>query len=210
MKKNVQKIVQNHLQNNRSTYTFTIVLMMMGVIFGSVVVNSLAPPEKQDLFTYIQQFLGDMSKGQVASSNEMFTQSFAHNMKYIGVMWILGFSIIGLPIVLILLFLKGVVVGFTVGFLVSSMGWHGFLVSLVTVLPQNIILLPVFIVMSSAAISFSFKMIRRQFMKNQSAPPIFQQFIRYSIFMIGIVGVLVMVSLFQAYVSPVLTKIVAG
>lgn len=209
MKKNIQKMLQDHLRENRSTYTFTIVLMVMGVVFGAVIVNSLALSDKQDLFTYLQQFFGQMLGGQLASADDMFAQSFSHNLKYIGVMWILGLTIIGLPIVLILLFLKGVVVGFTVGFLVNQMGWHGLFVSLVSVLPQNIILLPAFIVISTASISFSFKMIRQQFMKNQSSP-ILPQFMRYSVLIVGIGMVLLVVSMFEAYVSPVLLKTVAG
>lgn len=210
MKKNVQKMVQDHLKDNRSTYTFTIVLIVMGVVFGAVIVNSLALSDKQDLFTYLQQFFGEMSGGDFAAADDMFLQSFSHNIKYIGVMWILGLSIIGLPIVLILLFLKGVVVGFTVGFLVNQMGWHGLFVSLVSVLPQNIILLPAFIVVSTASISFSFKMIRQQFVKNQSSPPILPQFMRYSLLVVGVGVVLLVVSMFEAYVSPVLIKVVAG
>ena len=75
----------------------------------------------------------------------MFSKVFFHNIKYMGVIWILGISIIGLPVMLILLFLKGMVIGFTVGFLVNQMGWSGFLLSFVSVLPQNIFIIPVFL-----------------------------------------------------------------
>lgn len=209
MKNNIQKVVQVHLKDHRSIYTFTVVLMIMGVIFGALIVNSLALSEKQDLITYLQQFFGEMSGGQFSSADDMLRQSFSHNLKYIGVMWILGLSVIGLPIVLILLFLKGVVVGFTVGFLVNQMGWHGLFVALMSVLPQNIILLPAFVVISTASISFSLKMIRQMLVKN-AATPILPQFTRYFMLVIGISAVLFIVSLFEAYVSPVLMKTIAG
>ena len=95
----------------------------------------------------------------------MFSQSVLHNFKYISVIWILGISIIGLPVILILLFLKGLVVGFTVGFLVNQMGWSGFLLSFVAILPQNIFIVPVFIIISVLAVSLSIKMISRLFLK---------------------------------------------
>jgi stage II sporulation protein M len=139
----------------------------------------------------------------------MFNQSLSHYLKYIGFMWILGLSIIGLPIILILLFLKGVVVGFTVGFLVNQMGWHGLLLSFVSVLPQNLILVPAFIIVSAASVSFSLKMIRQQFLRKNSSP-IMPQFVRYSLLVVAVGIALFAVSLFEAYVSPVLMKSVLG
>ena len=48
--------------------------------------------------------------------------------------------------------MKGMVVGFTVGFLVNQMGWNGFLLSFVSVLPQNFIIIPVFIVTATLSV----------------------------------------------------------
>lgn len=200
-----KKRVQTHLEENSSIYTFTMVLLVMGVVFGAIVVNSLALSEKQDLYIYLKQFFGQMSAGKLASAHAMFTQSFTHNLKYTGFIWILGLSVIGLPIILILLFLKGVVVGFTVGFLVNQMGWHGMLVSLTSVLPQNLLLIPAFVVVSTASISFSIKMFRQLFRKKSL--PIRPLMMRYSFLFLGIALVLGIVSLFEAYVSPVIMKI---
>lgn len=125
-----------HIEDNKAIYLFTIILFLIGIIFGAIVVNSLSLTQKNDLFMYLQQFFGQVSNGHLAESSAIFSQSFAHYAKYVGLMWILGLSIIGLPVILILLFLKGVVVGFTVGFLVNQMGMTGFFLSFVSVLPQ--------------------------------------------------------------------------
>ena len=79
-------------------------------------------------------------------------QSLFHNSKFIGLMGSWDISIIGLPIILNLLFMKGMVVGFTVGFLVNQMGWNGFILSFVSVLPQNFIIIPIFIVTVTLAV----------------------------------------------------------
>lgn len=200
-----KKLAMDHVEENSSVYTFTIVLLVMGVVFGAIIVNSLALSEKQDLLIYLKQFFGEMSDNHFASPEAMFSQSFSHNVKYIGFMWILGLSIIGLPIILVLLFLKGAVVGFTVGFLVNQMGWHGLLLSFVSVLPQNLLLVPAFIVVSSASVAFSLKMIRQQFIRKSSAP-ILPQFMRYSLLVTVVCAMLFLVSLFEAYVSPILMK----
>src|SRR5690606_17440934 len=198
-------IVTNHFREHSSIYLFISVLFLMVVIFGAIVVNSLNPIQKEDLFFYLSRFFGEVSEGTYANSTDMFKQSFLHNLKYVGLMWILGISIIGLPIILILLFLKGVVVGFTVGFLVNQMDWSGFLLSFVAVLPQNLLIIPTFIIVGTIAVSFSLKMIRQQFMKRMNEP-ILQLLTRYSLLMVVVSFVILTASAVEAFASPVLMK----
>ena len=201
----VQNAVIKHIQEHSSLYVFITVLFLMGVIFGAILVNSLSFTQKEDLFYYLSQFFGQVSKGEMAASHTMFTQSIMHNIKYIGFIWILGISVIGLPVILILLFLKGMVVGFTVGFLVNQMGWGGFLLSFVAVLPQNIFIVPIFIVITVLAVSLSIKMIRRLLLKQIRDPlkPIISRYI-FSLILSGFF--LAAGSLFEAYLSPSLMK----
>lgn len=208
MKKRMyQDIVANHFREHSSIYLFVVVLFLMGVIFGAIVVNSLSFTQKEDLFYYLSQFFGIVSEGKVAASNDLLLQSFLHNSKYIGLMWLLGISIIGLPVILVMLFIKGMVVGFTVGFLVNQMGWDGFLLSFVSILPQNLIIIPIFIFGATLSVSFSLKMIRRQFLK-KSSQPIFPLFGRYGFALIGALILLVFAAGIEAYVSPALMKFV--
>lgn len=204
-KKKYQNLIANHFREHSSIYLFIIVLFLMGVIFGAVVVNSLTLTQKENLYYYLSQFFSQVSNGKVADSKDLFIQSFSHNSKFIGLMWLLGISIIGLPVILILLFIKGMVVGFTVGFLVNQMGWHGFLLSFVSVLPQNIIVIPIFIISATLSVAFSFKMIRQQFIKRMGEP-ILPLFARYTFLLIIAFLFLAVSAGVEAYVSPVLMK----
>lgn len=194
-----------HWREHASLYVFVIVLFLMGVIFGAIVVNSLGFSQKQDLYYYLAQFFGQVSKDNVASAHDMFRQSYMHNVKYMVLMWVLGISVIGLPVILVLLFLKGIVVGFTVGFLVNQMGWKGFLLSFVSVMPQNLLVIPLMIVMGVMSISFSLRMVRNQFMKRPHEP-VFPMVIRYAAAMAAAAFGLLVSSAVEAYLSPVLMK----
>ncbi|WP_180320856.1 stage II sporulation protein M [Alkalihalobacterium bogoriense] len=203
----IGQAISYHIEENRSIYLFTIVLFLVGIVFGAIIVNSLSLTQKNDLYMYLNQFFGQVEEGQIAQASTMFTHTFSHYAKYFGLMWILGLSIIGLPVILILLFLKGVVVGFTVGFLVNQMGMSGFLLAFVSVMPQNFILVPAFIIVSVASVSFCLKMIRNQFVK-RSNMPIFPQFLRYSMLILCVGGLLAVASAIEAYVSPVVMRVV--
>ena len=114
-RKTWQDRVMSHIQENSSLYIFNAVLLLMGVIFGAILVNSLQLNQNK-IYHFICNVFGQVSKGEFAIAGEMFRESYFSQLKYIGFIWILGISIIGLPLIFILLFAKGVVVGFTVGF----------------------------------------------------------------------------------------------
>lgn len=206
MKKRMyQNAAAHYFREHSSLLIFIVILFLMGVIFGAIVVNSMSFTQKQNLFYYLSQFFGEISNGKVADANDLFLQSLFHNSKFIGLMWILGISIIGLPITLLLLFMKGMVIGFTVGFLVSEMSWKGFLLASVSILPQNLIIIPVFIMMTLMSVSFSFIMIRKQFMKKYGQPiiPIFKRYILALIIAVLCISV---ASVIEAFLSPILMK----
>ncbi|MBM4762191.1 stage II sporulation protein M [Bacillus sp. B15-48] len=206
-KRKYQNVAANHFRDYSSIYLFVVVLFLMGVIFGAVIVNSLSFSQKEDLFYYLSQFFGQAATGEVIAAKDLFIQSFFHNSKFIGLIWILGISIIGLPVILILLFIKGITVGFTVGFLVNQMGWNGFLLSFVSILPQNLVIIPVYIIMSALSVIFSLKMIRNQFMKKMTQP-VLPQFFRYLFSFVIAVLFIATAAGIESFISPALLKAV--
>lgn len=206
-KQSLQEKMGLHMKSNSTVYMFVIVLLLMGVIFGAVVVNSLHGSQKEDLLFYLNQFFGEVSKSKIGDPATIWKESYFSHLTYIGIIWLLGISIIGLPIILILLFLKGVVVGFTVGFLVDQMGIKGFLLSFVSVLPQNIIVIPVYIVVSTISIGFCVQLIRQLFIKKRT-DSILPQLFRYTMSFIVVGIILIFASIIESYGSPYLMKTV--
>lgn len=207
MRHKIGQVVIKHIEEHASLYIFIIVLFLMGVVFGTLTVQSLGYSQQADLFYYFQQFMEEMNKDHVVETSYAFYQNFIHYFKYIGVIWILGLSIIGLPIILILLFLKGVFVGFTVGFLVHQLGWQGFAISFLSVVPQNLIIVPVMLLVSVISISFSLKLIGHLFgAKSSLQKPSLSEYI---MIMLVVTLILLFVSLFEAYLSPIMLKMVS-
>src|SRR5690625_6484851 len=88
-------------------YTFIIFLFLTGIIFGAFIVNSMNFIQKQDLFFHLEQFFGQIATQKIMTHSDIFKQSFFYHLKYLLFLFILGISIIGLPLIWILLFLKG-------------------------------------------------------------------------------------------------------
>jgi stage II sporulation protein M len=197
--------ITSHIREYSSIYLFVSILLLMGVIFGAIIVNSIHLNQKKDLLEYLNKFFGQVSQGGVGEPLNIFKQSYFSHLKYIALIWLLGISVIGLPVILILLFTKGIVVGFTVGFLVDQLGWQGFMLSFVSVLPQNLVVIPLYIIVSTIAVNCSMKLIRQHFVNRKSTS--FLPFLaRYTVvfFMVG--AGLICASLFEAFASPYLMK----
>lgn len=197
--------ITKHINEYSSFYIFHTVLLIMGVIFGAIVVNSLSSTQKEDLFYFINEFFTQFKSGEIAVPKDIFLHSLNYNSKYIGLMWILGITMIGLPIILLLLFLKGMVIGFTIGFFVQQMGWKGFFLSFVSVLPQNLIIIPVFIVVAVISVSFSLQLIKKLFVKS-IYQPIGPMLIKYCMVFGAAIILIILAAFVEGYFTPYFMK----
>jgi len=196
--------IHRHVQNQKSLYLFVTVLFMMGVIFGSIIVNTLDPAQKEGLLHYLGHFFQGLKQESIAEPEVVFQHSLGDRLKTVGLMWILGLSVIGIPVLLIFIFLKGMVIGFTVGFLVNQLSWQGLWFAFVSVIPQNLFVIPALIIVTVSGIHFSTLLVKNRLIHHRGT--IYPQFVSFSILVTGMALVLVFSSLFEAYLSPVMMK----
>ncbi|MBA4495704.1 stage II sporulation protein M [Paenactinomyces guangxiensis] len=196
--------IQVHVQNQKSLYIFITVLFMMGVIFGAVIVNTLDPAQKEGLLNYLSYFFQGLEQNSIAESEIAFQHSMGDHLKTIGLMWILGLSVIGIPVLLVFIFLKGLVIGFTVGFLVNQLSWKGLWFAFVSVVPQNLLVIPALIIVAVSGINFSILLVRNRLIHHRGT--IYPQFVSFSILVTGMAVMMLLSSLFEAFISPHLMK----
>jgi stage II sporulation protein M len=132
----------DYMRKHMPTYAIVIIMLLMGVIFGALAVKILPESQKsalaEDLTVFFRAFGDTMQVSAVSASR----QGFYSNLKTVFIGWLLGLSVIGAPGIGILMFLRGFIIGFTVGFLVLQMAVRGVLLAFVSVLPQNLFIIP--------------------------------------------------------------------
>lgn len=203
-KTNWSQTIQLHVQNQKSLYIFITVLFLMGVIFGAIIVNALDIDQKEGLLGYLSYFFKGLDQNSIADPATAFQQSIGDHIKTLGLMWILGLSVIGIPILLLFIFLKGLMIGFTVGFLVSQLSWKGLWFAFAAVVPQNLLVIPAMIIVAVAGINFSITLVKNRLITHRGT--IYPQFVSFSILVTCMAVVMLTSSLFEAYVSPLLMK----
>lgn len=195
-----------YLRDHSSLYIFISVLFAMGVMFGAVLVNALTLEQKQEMLEQVSSFFYTLTDQSLDDGKVIFAKSFGMHIKWILLIWLLGLSVIGLPLIFVLDFLKGVLIGFTVGYLVGQFSWSGVVFSLVSVAPQNLIVIPVLLISSVTAAAFSIRLVKSRILKNDNQAPILPSLIRFTAIIAAMCVLLAGISLYEGYVSPIFMR----
>ncbi|GGD69869.1 stage II sporulation protein M [Paenibacillus nasutitermitis] len=196
--------LQPMIKDKLVLYVFVCVLFVVGLVFGALLVNALTLDQQQDLAGDVQQFAQHIQSGMLPDAAQSFWDRAIFNAKWILLIWVLGLTVVGMPLVLALDFLKGVLVGFAVGTLVSQHEWKGLLFSLVSVAPANLFVVPALLIASVSAVSFSIYVIKNRLLGRYGSMS--QSFISHTATGVFMILIAVGAALVESFVSPLLLK----
>ncbi len=201
-------LILDHLRENMALYFFVLAMLSGGVIIGAMVTGSLSPQQADELAEYTLGFFQSLEGPEMpVSGRDIFLSSLAMNLKTLGLVFLLGFTVIGMPVVAVVVLVRGLIIGFTVSFLMYLQGGMGVGLALVSILPQNLFLLTALIFCSVNALSYSLNIlaVRRGAAKRVSEPSVLVYLLRSFVgFGVAFVGVVV-----ESYVVPTLMRLLA-
>jgi len=201
--------LSGYLRRNALLYLVVLGLLVGGVCLGATAVKVLDREEKADLVRYLATFLRGLSDGKLRSEPSVALRAAClQNLKTVGFLWGLGLTVVGIPAVAAVVFLRGLAVGFTVAFLVDEMGQAGLLLAAGAVLPQNLLALPALVLIAVSSLSFSLLLVRRHW--DPDPRPLAEEVLGYGF--VALLACLLMVGagLLEACVAPVFMRLIAG
>lgn len=197
----------NYIKANIAAYFFVALIFIIGAIVGALAAKTLPEDQKKELIGYLQIFFQGLSSSGLGDSATIFTTVILNNIKTIALIWVLGFTIVGIPFVLFIIFTRGFVIGFTVGFLVNEYIFKGLLFAFVSVLPHNFLAIPAILIVGVSAISFSLLLLKR---KSRIKTNLLYESLGYTALCMGMLLVMLLASLVEVYISPVFMKMIAS
>jgi stage II sporulation protein M len=191
-------------RDNLNLYVFIGVLVIVGAIFGALLVNALTLEQQQELADVIGVYMTNVKDPQHLSHATAFWDSFVFYGKWLFLIWLLGLSVIGLPLVLVLDFLKGVLIGFAVALLAQQLAWKGVFFFFMATAPQNALVIPALMIASVSAARFAYFVVRERLFrrKGQLLPP----FLAHTAVTLIMLVMLCAASLYEAFLSPKLLE----
>lgn len=203
MNKAITKSMKN-ITTQKKKYLFLIVITLIGILSGIIFIFFISNADKLLIKDELNTFLLNIKNNNLDYYSSFF-QSFSSNFIYLIIIWLLGISIIGIPIIIFLLFFKGFIFGFGISSMISNFGLKGIGLSLGYQSPHLLIMLLIFLLISFYAINFSVKLFRILFLKdNINLSPYFKKYIQ--ILIISLVFSLIC-SIMETFLSPILINL---
>ncbi|MCR8660364.1 stage II sporulation protein M [Paenibacillus endoradicis] len=176
------------------------VVMFAGAVFGSIFIQVLPSEQQLRLGNELTLYMNWMKQSSEVNSSYMFWDAFFGYFKWVVLLFVLGITVIGVPLIIVLNFLKGFLIGCSIHIVVQMFGTQGVLLSLVTVVPHNVIAVPVILILSSTAIGFSTFIVKKRLMTH--AGNVREAFISYSAVAMSMLILLAVAAFIEVYISP--------
>ena len=191
------KYFKHSFKFNKKGINFLSIISIIGFIFGSIFILIITNSDKTLVKEYISSYI--KSTNNIDYIPILFN-NLSSNLLFILIVWILGISIIGIPINIFYLFFKNFTIGFTLTSFILTYKIKGLLLGFFYLIPHNIINILTFIVITYYSINFSFKLIYIIFKKESiNIKPIINRYFKILIFSIIII---ILTSLYESFVIP--------
>ena len=138
-------------------FLISLAVFGVGLLFGSLATEVLTVGERSQLHTVLESLVRWESAHLILPS--LYRAALISNLKILGLLYVLGISVAGIPLVLAVLFFRGFVVGFALAFLAQNLRGQGLGVTIATVVAQNLFMVPVFVVSGTLALWFSWSLL---------------------------------------------------
>ena len=187
---------------NKKINFFIVTIMILGILSGSIFLMMLNKVDKNSVILQIDSYFQNVAKGNI-DNGLAFRNSLIINYIFIAIIWILGFSMIGIIINIFLTYIKGFLVGFSLSSIFLTYKYKGIIASLLYTFPSQIINIIIIITLSIYSIMFSHNLIRIITSKKGNNRLMLK---KYTIILMLSIIISFISSLLEAYIFPNILK----
>ncbi|MCY0888993.1 MAG: stage II sporulation protein M [Alicyclobacillaceae bacterium] len=186
------------LQREWNVTVFLMAVSVCGLLFGGIVAGQLSPAESFVLVNRVQSLLSAIHTHQFPPSQDVLWQRLISDGRLLALLWVLGLSVIGIPFILVTLFLRAFSIGFAIGFTVLHFGWNGLWISLLGIFTHQFLAYTTLLIAALIAIRFSMHILRQSF----ALPSLLLRVFRYTGAFVACLGGLAVADFVQIFIAP--------
>ena len=193
----VRNLMLKNISENLHEYIMVLLIFVTGIIIGMALLQKLPEFQRQELSKFTHDMINTVKEEPKVDHGVLLKKSVANNLIFATIMWLSGSIIIGLPIVYILVCIRGFLLGYTLSALVSVLGiGYGTIFILATMFLQYLIYIPVILALAVS----SAKLCKSVFKKGRS-DDIKYLIIKHTIFSVALSLFLILSSFVEVYLS---------
>lgn len=192
------------LRENKITFLWVLLFFLVGIVLGSYTVYYMSDLNRIEITNYFTNFLDVLNQDSVAYTS-ILLDSLKSTLPMIGAIILLGYTAVGIPVILMIDLAKGYVVGFTFSLIVSILGSKGIMIVLSGLIIQNLIFIPIIMLTSILAIRHSMTKIKSGISRDRLKLDVSKAYLNFQgiLSLIMIFGILI-----ETYISPNLIRLV--
>ena len=146
-------ILKEYVKNNYKIYLLVCVLFIIGIFIGVMTINFSNEKNIEEIEKVINEVVNNYKKVENINNFQLTFQSIKRNVLFAIILWTGGTTIIGLPIVLLSILIRGVILGFTISSITVALGTlKGILFCIVSLVLQNILYIPAILTIGVSSI----------------------------------------------------------
>lgn len=200
----IKALIVEHVNSNLKEYAIAFIIFVIGIIIGMALLQNLTEGQKSEVSGYISNTITSLKEQTEIDTLTLLKNSILNNIILTAIMWFVGSTIIGLPIVYGIVGFKGFSLGYTISAIIAILGTgNGMLFSITTMLLQNIIFIPCILALSVSATKLC-----KSIFKDRRKENIKFAIIRHTVFSGFICILLVMSSFIEVYISTALFNLI--
>lgn len=193
----LKNMILGYINENIKIYAIVTLMFLIGWVIGIIFVNNSQEVQQEQINGYINTFIQGIKADAEISKPEILKNSILSNLGITVLLWFLGSTVIGMPLIYIVILYKGYSVGCTISAIVASLGTgNGIVFILSTMLLQSIIYIPCLLSLAVSGVK-----LYKQIMEDRRTENIKIQILRHSIFCVFIFLMLVIAALIETYIS---------
>lgn len=199
----VRNIIFEYIRENAKIYLILIIIFFIGLILGILFVNNSNETQSNQISSYINNFINSVKENYQISTKELLSSSMINNVCIAILLWFLGSTVIGVPLIYLVIGYKGYCIGYTISAVTATIGTGKAIIFIIsTMLFQNIIYIPTIITLAVSGIK-----LYRLIMEDRRKENIKVQIIKHTIFSLLMIVILLCSSVVETYMSGNLSQI---
>ena len=154
--KNTSKVVEvivEFIKNNLKEYIIITLIFLIGIFLGVMFVNNLGEVQKNEIISYVNTYIEAFKRSNTISNTELLQNNIRDNIILTVIIWFIGSTIIGIPIVFGIIAFRGFCLGYTISSITVVFGvTKGIAFTVIAIILQNIIFIPAIISLGVSAL----------------------------------------------------------
>ena len=191
----------NNIRFDKKYVLFSLIIIILGIITGSLFIVILNSTDKNLVIEYIQDFINNIK------DINMLKNTLITNYIIIFILVIIGFSCFLFPINILILFYKAFIIGFSLSSFTLAYNIKGILVSIFYIFPHLLINIFIFSLITSFTLKISINMINYIIKKKDvNMRAYFNKY--FSIILLSII-IITLTSLYESFVMPIIINFIS-